>query len=223
MIELPLFPLNLVLFPGMPLELHIFEERYKLLIGRCIENRSPFGVVLLEQGSAEQHHQREGQPPKPFSIGCTAEITHVKPLDDGRMNITVIGKERFEIVSMHEDEPYLVSMVNLLPMPNGDTYALVRGAQILRQWVARYLKVLDDAGQFQLNVHELPHDPVRIGYLGAVLLQGVPMAQKQTLLESDEMVQMIYALHKIYRYEVVLLEAMLKPPDSKSDALFSLN
>ncbi|HQF70729.1 MAG TPA: LON peptidase substrate-binding domain-containing protein, partial [Promineifilum sp.] len=69
MYELPLFPLNLVLFPGMPLPLHIFEERYKEMVADCLRENRPFGVVLIAEGRAEG-----GAPARPHVVGCTAEI-----------------------------------------------------------------------------------------------------------------------------------------------------
>ena len=79
LIELPLFPLNVVLFPGMSLPLHIFEERYKAMIGACSEHDTPFGVLLIKEG------QEVGDPAEPFQVGTTARITEVQQLEDGRM------------------------------------------------------------------------------------------------------------------------------------------
>ena len=70
MFELPLFPLNIVLFPGMPLSLHIFEDRYKLLIGKCLQERQPFGVVLIKKGI-----EALGPLAEPHHIGCTAFVS----------------------------------------------------------------------------------------------------------------------------------------------------
>ena len=86
---LALFPLNTVLFPGMPLPLHIFEERYKIMIGRCIDEDRPFGVVLIQSGT------EVGNPAVPHVVGTTALIAAVKRLEDGRMNLIAVGQERF--------------------------------------------------------------------------------------------------------------------------------
>jgi len=69
--ELPLFPLNTVLFPGATLPLHVFEERYKQMINQCLESRSPFGVLLIRSGN------EVGTPTEPFEVGTTASIAHV--------------------------------------------------------------------------------------------------------------------------------------------------
>src|SRR4029450_7854046 len=97
-----LFPLNTVLFPGMPLPLHVFEERYKLMVGRCLEEERPFGVVLIRTG------QEGGGPAVPHRVGTTAEIATAKHLDDGRMNLLVVGQERVRIRELVRQEPYLV-------------------------------------------------------------------------------------------------------------------
>lgn len=223
MIELPLFPLNTVLFPGMPLELHIFEDRYKTMIGMCIEKRIPFGIVLLEQGSAELDPFGRNAPVQPFMIGCTAQITHVKPLPEGRMNINIVGRDRFQVMSLHHDKPYLVGMVELYPMANGDDYTLSQGSQVLRGWIERYLRVLERAGQIQFDPSQLPTEPTTMAYLGSVLLQGIAPTQKQHLLSALTMTDMIAELRTIYRREVVLLEALLNPPEFEQQGPFSLN
>ncbi len=78
MFEIPLFPLNTVLFPGTPIHLHIFEERYKQMINLCLQEQRPFGVVLIRNGM-----EALGPLAEPFHIGCTAEIAHVERLEDG--------------------------------------------------------------------------------------------------------------------------------------------
>jgi Lon protease-like protein len=74
--ELPIFPLNVVLFPGMPLPLHIFEERYKSMINRCIQAGHAFGVVLIREG------QEVGPPARPHDVGTTAVIAVERPAED---------------------------------------------------------------------------------------------------------------------------------------------
>jgi hypothetical protein len=106
MYELPLFPLNTVLFPGMPIDLHIFEPRYLLMISRCLTAEQPFGVVLIRTGL-----EANGALAEPYSIGTTARISTVEHLADGRMNLTALGEERFEILSLDRSGPYLVGQV----------------------------------------------------------------------------------------------------------------
>lgn len=100
-IKIPLFPLGVVLFPTMPLPLHIFEERYKLMVNECIKNQTIFGVVYY---TGENFYR----------IGCTAAITKVlKTFEDGRMNILTNGLKRFMIHHIANDKPFLVGDVEL--------------------------------------------------------------------------------------------------------------
>jgi uncharacterized protein len=92
---LPLFPLDLVLLPGIPLPLHVFEPRYKEMISECLNEKKPFGIVRASaEGVAD--------------IGCTAEIVEVtKRYDDGRMDILTRGVERFEVLQVHDERSFL--------------------------------------------------------------------------------------------------------------------
>jgi Lon protease-like protein len=96
---LPLFPLDLVLLPGVPLPLHIFEPRYKEMIKECLERKSPFGVIRVKQESF-------------VNTGCTAEIINVlKTYPDGRMNILVEGQKRFEVLQVNQERSFLQAEV----------------------------------------------------------------------------------------------------------------
>jgi Lon protease-like protein len=99
---LSLFPLDLVLLPGAPLPLHIFEPRYKEMISECVEQKKPFGVVRAsDEGVA--------------GVGCTAEIVSVtKKYDDGRMDILTRGVERFEVVEVNEERAFLRAEISLV-------------------------------------------------------------------------------------------------------------
>jgi Lon protease-like protein len=104
---LPLFPLDVVLLPGTPLPLHIFEPRYKEMIRECLEGNAPFGVVrALEEGIAQ--------------IGCTAEIVSVtKEYPDGRMDLVAQGHQRFEVLHLNEERTFLRAEILLVPDEEG--------------------------------------------------------------------------------------------------------
>ncbi len=112
-LEIPLFPLNLVLYPGMVLPLHIFEERYRSMIGTCLENDTSFGVVLIKEGS------EVGSPAIPERIGTTTRILDSETLPTGRMNILTRGDKRFEIEEVVQEAPYLIGRVRMLPEKDG--------------------------------------------------------------------------------------------------------
>jgi len=100
--RIPLFPLNVVLFPGMPLPLHIFEPRYKLMTQRCIQEKLEFGLILaLAEGLAK--------------VGCTAAINSVvRTYPDGKMDILTEGRSRFQLTSVIEEQPYYEANVEYL-------------------------------------------------------------------------------------------------------------
>lgn len=101
--RIPLFPLEIVLLPGMPVPLHIFEPRYKNMIGRCLKERIEFGIVLAQHGSA-------------VAVGCTAEITRkVRDYSDGRMDIIADGRAIFRIIDLLDEKQYHEAIVDYLP------------------------------------------------------------------------------------------------------------
>ena len=126
---LPLFPLDLVLFPGVPLPLHIFEPRYKEMIAECLELKKPFGVVRASsEGVAD--------------IGCTAEILQVtKTYDDGRMDILTRGVDRFEVLEVNEDRSFLQAEITLIQDEPGQP-----AQQVVEQAVRLHAEIAKLAG-----------------------------------------------------------------------------
>lgn len=207
MSRLPLFPLHTVLFPGMQMELHIFEERYKQMINKCQQDKSPFGIVLIKDG-------REAGDPlvKPVMVGCTAQVTDVHVLPDGRMNITIRGQERFQIQQIYRDLPYLSCEVKYFPLNSDEPIYIRKRAKKLRHLIIQYLRILEEVGQFQFDADYIPQNPVDIVYISAIILQ-TDIEKKQTLLETHHIKDLMNNLIKIYRLEVLLLAKRLNPPD----------
>jgi Lon protease-like protein len=129
---LPLFPLELVLLPGTPLPLHIFEPRYKEMIRECIAAEAPFGVVrAFEEGIAE--------------VGCTAEIiTVTKEYPDGRMDLVCEGRKRFEVLEVNRDRSFLQADVLIVP---DEPEAAVQEERV--KAVQLHLEILSLAGAVQ--------------------------------------------------------------------------
>ncbi len=216
MYNLPIFPLNTVLFPGMPLKLHIFEERYKLMINHCYQNGQPFGVALIKSG------QEVGGRAEPFLIGCTATITELEPLPGGRMNIVAVGSDRFIAHSFRYDQPYLVAEVETLSLANTNATSLSSTTRSLRPWVHHYLQTLADASETKFDIQQLPDDPIQFAYLASFLLE-ISSEQKQNLLNIEDADDLIANLRTIYRREVTLLSAMLAPQTADDAGVFSAN
>jgi ATP-dependent Lon protease len=100
--RIPLFPLNVVLFPGEQLPLHIFEPRYRRMVHDCLDDKSTFGILLA-------------LPDGVVRVGCTAEITDlIKKYEDGRMDILTVGRERFLILELFTENPLLEGQIEYL-------------------------------------------------------------------------------------------------------------
>lgn len=211
--ELPLFPLNVVLFPGMPLPLHIFEERYKVMIADCIRENRPFGVVLLDDDSDVD----EGLM-KPVAVGCTAEIAQVQPLDQGRMYIMTIGGERFRVVGVEYGRPYLVGTVIPAPLEIEDEVWEMQGADELEPLVIEYLNLLSRVGDIEVEPDQIPSDPEGLVYLAATLIQ-LPTDEKQELLAIDRASDLARVLGHVYRRELALMQHMPR----EDIGIFSMN
>ena len=175
--RLPLFPLNTVLFPNGAIPLHVFEERYKLMVKTCLEGDSKFGIALIESGS------EVGEPAEPHPVGTVARIEDVKSLDDGRMLLVVRGVERFAITRIVRRKPYVEADVRLLGgEPDGepvDTDVL----DAVRSAAARHVRLaLGLRGGWAREVRT-PDDAAELSYFVGGLLQSDP-GVKQSLLEE---------------------------------------
>ena len=210
--KLPLFPLHTVLFPGMALPLHIFEPRYRLMINACLANGAPFGIVLIDSG------HEVGEPAVPHAIGTTAHIAGAERLPDGRLNIEVVGQQRFHILDLQQDQAYLTGTIEEFPLAGADERPARRSARALLPWLGRYLSLLGDKADAKFDPADMPRDPASIGYLAAIVAQ-IPMAEKQRLLAVPTATELLERERSIYRRETALLRAMLgsdRPTDTTS-------
>jgi Lon protease-like protein len=137
---LPLFPLELVLFPGQHLPLHIFEQRYKEMIGECLEQHTEFGVVLSKENSI-------------VNIGCTSVVTDVaKRYDDGRLDIHTEGRRRFEVLFLDQERAFLRGAVQFFDDDSEEAPAELRGKAIALHHEVIDLLVSDEAERGNLRV-----------------------------------------------------------------------
>jgi Lon protease-like protein len=213
-IELALFPLNTVLFPGQVMPLHIFEDRYRHMIRRCQAEDIPFGVVLI------RHGQEVGEVAEPHPIGTVARIIESAHLPDGTMNIIAVGTERFRIRRLLRDQPYLRGEVEVFPMADVvDPTALARLTEHVRVQVARYIKLIAEAAGLQIKVGEIPEAAQQVGYLVAVALQ-VDNDEKQTLLGSASVIKILASETTLLNRENALLDWMARNKDWPERAQF---
>lgn len=201
--RMPLFPLNTVLFPGMMLPLHIFEERYKRMIRDCLAAAQDFGVVLIREGF------EVGGPAVPFDVGTTARLVEVQRLNGGRINVSAVGRRRFRILQLHDDQPYLTGDVEFIPLRGGRSNEAIALADRVRPRVARYMELLARAVGMDISPRELPSDPTWLAYMTAIALQ-IPNREKQELLAALDVVQLLSAEAELLRREEALLRFMIR-------------
>lgn len=196
--ELPLFPLKTVLFPYATLQLHVFEERYREMIRRCVDDDQPFGVVLIREG------QEVGGPAEPYLVGTAARIVHVHTYDDGRMDLQVQGERRFRIRALDDSNPYLVGRVEpVVELENEDSpraHALLSRAQEGFQMLIQNLLARPN---YSVQV-VFPTDPVAFSFTVANLLR-LENREKQRLLETTDTLERIKDILPVL--ETQLLEA----------------
>ncbi len=219
MYELALFPLYTVLFPGMPLHLHIFEPRYRLMIKRCLEGNRPFGVALIRQGD-----EAMGPLAEPYITGCTARIAHTELHRDGTFDLTVVGEERFRILELDYKEPYLLGKVETWLLEQPHTLHLLRKLPPLKQQVAAYLRLVAPLiGEgMDLAGLQLPDEPLMLVYLAASLLQ-LPPDEKQPLLEAETANQLVADVMRLYGREMCLLPRLAKISQKDSSRAAEMN
>jgi len=232
--ELPIFPLNTVLFPGMPLQLHIFEERYKVMLQDVLQSNQMFGVCLIKSGA-----EALGPLAEPYLTGCTARIMHVEPLEDERVDLTAVGDARFRIIKTGNAYPYLKAFVESDPLTSHQTPGVAASARNLRQQLASYLNLLsrfaeqettlEQTGQdreptldLDLSSMQLPEDPMMLMYLAAALLQ-IPASEKQPLLEASTAPELLQKVQRIYRRELAILPPQLDITPAQARAAAQVN
>jgi Lon protease-like protein len=202
-ILMPLFPLELVLLPEEPLPLHIFEERYREMIGECLQaktsglGRQDFGVVLAKGEEIS-------------NLGCTAQIVSLtRKYDDGRMDILTVGKRRFEILLTNEEKSYLRASVEFFddegPSTPGEAEA-ENAIHLFREIMRR-----------SHPASEMPvHLPQPYRYLSFRLAPSLPLPLefKQRLLslrnEPERLQQVVYSMHQLIHQMDVVQKARKK-------------
>jgi uncharacterized protein len=209
-----LFPLRTVLFPGMVLPLHIFEERYKLMINHCLEQQRPFGVVLIREG------QEVGGGALPYEVGTTAIIAGLSRLEGGRLNIVSIGSQRFRLHQVRHDLPYLVGSAEAWPLAGAGTEQARDVARPVRALLREYLDLVVQAQGEAIELEEIPTEPRALALLVAIAL-NLPMPQKQNLLAQASVTDLLLAERAILRRERLILDQILRTQGNQWEGGYS--
>ena len=176
--EIPLFPLRTVLFPGMPLPLQIFEERYRVMTRELLASGAEFGVLLIREG------KEVGGGAIPFEVGTTARIEECEELPGGRFAMTARGMRRFRLVQMLPARPYPFGRVELMDDAEVLTPQSLRASETVRATFPLYFRLalsLTDQWAQGMKLPERPH--ALVNFLAPWL--QIDEEAKQRLLEVE--------------------------------------
>jgi Lon protease-like protein len=206
---LPLFPLGTVLFPGLVLPLHIFEDRYKQLVRDLLDGPEPrrFGVIAIRYG---RETGIDGVSAL-HEVGCTATVREVAEADDGQFDIVTVGTDRFRLGRLDDRRPYLTGEVEMLAEVVGDEGTAKLVAAAVQRGFRAYLDVLADRGAAMISVPDLPDEPVLLSYLVAASMI-IELSDKQGLLAQPDAVSRLAAERALLAKETAILRELGSTP-----------
>jgi len=230
-LTLPLFPLGSVLYPGLVLPLHIFEERYRQLVADLLAGPEPrkFGVIAIRHG----RETGIGGVSELYATGCTAVVQRVERHDDGQYDLVVVGADRFKLLGLRDaddsaapagpagslgnsgdtgkQELYLSADIQLLPDEVGDEAEAAVVLPVVQRAFRAYLGLLADRGGAQITIPELPDEPMLMSYLvAAAIVADLP--EKQRLLEEPDALRRLVAERKLLSREMQMLRSLTATP-----------
>ena len=208
--RLPLFPLGAVLFPGLLLPLHVFEQRYRDLVTDLLalpEGERRFGVVAIREG---REVGADGVTAL-HEVGCTATVRRLETAPDGTSDLLTVGTDRFVLEGLLHDRPYLVGEVRWLPDELGDADEAAVLAPAVRAAFTAYAGALSRAGAGQVDVPQLPDDPLVLSHLVAATV-SVDLDERQALLAEPDGRARLRRELRLLRREKVLLERLRAVP-----------
>jgi Lon protease-like protein len=206
---LPLFPLGTVLYPGLLLPLHIFEDRYRQLVHDLLAGPEPrqFGVIAIRKG---RETGIDGVSAL-YQVGCTATLRRVAQHDDGRFDLVTVGTQRFRLATLDDSQPYLTGEVDLLAEETGEESAAALAAQAVRTAFLAYLEMLATREAVQVSLPELPDEPVSLSYLVAsAMILDLPV--RQALLAEPDAVRRLTSERALLTREVTMLRSLTATP-----------
>jgi Lon protease-like protein len=208
---LPLFPLSTVLFPGMRLPLHIFEERYRLLVDHLRAQPEPrrFGVIAIRKG---REVGADGITAL-YEVGCVATVRQIVPHADGRFDLATVGTERFRLLRVDDSLPYFQGETEPLndepdsDLGEAEAFAVNR----VQAGFRAYLNALADRGGDVISVADLPDEPLLLSYVvGAAMIIDLP--ERQSLLAAPTALDRLRLERSLLVRETGMLRATTSRP-----------
>ncbi len=206
---LPLFPLGAVLYPGMLMPLHIFEDRYRQLVRDLLAGPEPrrFGVIAIRKGretGIDGVHSL-------YDVGCTATLRRVDRLDDGRFDIVTVGAQRFRLLGLDETRPYLQGEVELLATEPVDPTAAGPAVRVVQVAFREYLDALTEWGGATVRLEELPDEPSLLSFIVAAAVV-IDLPERQALLAESDTLRRLAAERALLSRETAMLRTTTSRP-----------
>jgi Lon protease-like protein len=206
---LPLFPLGAVLYPGMLLPLHIFEERYRQLVRDLLDGLEPrrFGVIAIRKGretGVDGVHSL-------YEIGCTATLRRVERHDDGRFDIVTVGTQRFRLRGLDETRPYLQGEVELLAEDVVDPVAAEPAVRVIQAAFRAYLDALTEWGGATVRIEDLPDEPTLLSFIVAAAMV-IDLPERQALLAESGTLRRLGLQRALLSRETAMLRTTTSRP-----------
>ncbi len=206
---LPLFPLGSVLYPGLILPLHIFEDRYRQLVADLLAEPEPrkFGVIAIRRG---RETGIDGVSAL-YETGCTAVVRRVEKHPDGRFDLVTVGGQRFRLIRLGAAAPYLSGEVEMLTDEAADETESAIAVPALQRSFRAYLELLSERGGAKVSIPDLPDEPVLLSYLvAAAVVVDVP--DKQALLDKSDVLTRLSAERVLLAREIAMLRSLTATP-----------
>jgi uncharacterized protein len=206
---LPLFPLGAVLYPGMLMPLHIFEDRYRQLVRDLLAGSEPrrFGVIAIRKGretGIDGVHSL-------YDVGCTATLRRVDRLDGGRFDIVTVGAQRFRLLGLDETRPYLQGEVELLATEPVDPTAAGPAVRVVQVAFREYLDALTEWGGATVRLEELPDEPSLLSFIVAAAVV-IDLPERQALLAESDTLRRLAAERALLSRETAMLRTTTSRP-----------
>jgi hypothetical protein len=209
--QLPVFPLNTVVFPGVSLPLHVFEDRYRALVHHLLtipeKPDRVFGIVAIREGYEVGTHGVQSV----HRVGCLVQMTSVEPHADGRFDIEVVGRQRLRLDGLDTSGAFLLGDVETVQEPSDTSPPAVHEAERTRETFEEYRRRLSELRGADVLDGELPRDPEYLSYsLAATCL--LTLAERQSLLESPTATERLIMLRHLLVEEMRAMQAIPSLP-----------
>jgi hypothetical protein len=206
---LPLFPLGAVLYPGMLLPLHIFEERYRQLVRDLLDGAEPrrFGVIAIRKGretGIDGVHSL-------YEIGCTATLRRVEEREDGRFDVVSVGTRRFRLLTLDRTRPYLQGEVEMLADEPADPAEAGPAVRVIQAAFREYLDALTEWGGATVRLEDLPDEPELLSFIVAAAMV-IDLPERQAMLAEPDTLRRLALQRALLSRETAMLRTTTSRP-----------